>query len=661
MDGYSYNAGCAWFINKFMKESLNPAQKKAVFHKDGPLLIVAGAGSGKTKALSHRIACLIASGVEGGNILAVTFTNKAANEMKERVGVLLSGMTKNRPKNPRLFFGSGPREPWIGTFHALGCYILRHEGGAIGLTGNFSILDDEERLSLIKEAQKDLVIDPIQIPPAKVKAVISRSKGELIDPGTFRDNNFGNYFYERVSSIWDLYEEKLSTATSVDFDDLLLKPVRLFRDRPDILKKYQDRWKYLNIDEYQDTNHAQYVLANLLAKEHCNICVVGDVDQCIYSWRGADFRNILAFERDWPGSKTITLVENYRSSEFILNAANAVIANNKERVPKDLFTSKKGGDRLQFFAAQDETHEAVYVIEKIKELVEEGAPLEEIAVLFRTNFQSRVLEEEFLKAAIPYRVSGVRFYQRKEIKDILAYIRVALNRNDLLSLKRIINVPPRRIGKALIAKVIGKAELGASEKQKVEPFFAIISDIEKVILEEPPSKALKIIFGKTGYFDMWDPDTEEGETRIYNLKELVNVAARYDNIQDHIEAMSKMLEDAALMSEQDSFKENKIAVNLMTVHAAKGLEFDNIFIVGLEEGLFPHASMEGDDGVSRGEEERRLFYVALTRARKKIFLSFTFFRKIFGEKRTNTLSRFLSEIPAHLYEGAADDNKIVEY
>ena len=641
--------------------ALNPAQREAVLHKDGPLLIMAGAGSGKTKVLTYRIANMIADGVRPSQILAVTFTNKAASEMKERVDALLSKDNRILNTGYLILDTRLNTRPWIGTFHSLGAFILRENSAKAGLVRHFTILDEEDALSILKEAMKELALDPKQFQPTRIRAIISREKGELTGHQTYAENNAGEYLPQIVAKIWERYEEKLKEAHSVDFDDLLLKSVRIFEDSPQILKKYQERWRYINIDEYQDTNHAQYALGGLLAARHRNICVVGDVDQCIYSWRGADFRNILAFERDWPGAKEIKLEENYRSTQMILDAANAIIEKNKERKPKTLFTSKTGGEKLEFFAAADELNEARFIVEKIIELRDAGVKLSEAAVLFRTNFQSRVLEEEFLKEKIPYRITGVKFYNRKEIKDVLAYIRAALNEKDTVSIKRIINVPPRGIGQVLFTRLVAGGVLSVADQNKIAPFKNLLSEIRDSVEKLPPSKAIKQILLKTGYLKMWDADTEEGEMRIANVKELVTIATRYDMLG--VEAgIEKLLEDAALMSEQDNFADKKESVSLMTAHAAKGLEFDHVFISGLEDGLFPHASSGGDDEESRLEEERRLFYVALTRARKNLFLSYTFFRTIFGEKRVNEPSRFLFDIPKELFKNIADGGgEIIQY
>ncbi|PIR69577.1 MAG: ATP-dependent DNA helicase PcrA [Candidatus Niyogibacteria bacterium CG10_big_fil_rev_8_21_14_0_10_46_36] len=628
--------------------SFNPAQKEAVQHTKGPLLILAGAGSGKTRVLTHRIAHIIQKGTPPHHVLAVTFTNKAAQEMKKRIHALLGA-----PPSPA-------GTPWIGTFHSLGGYILRNEFQRTRLPKHFSIFDEEDSLSLIKESIKELALDPKQFQPTRIRGFISQKKGELVTHDIFREESGEHYYTRIISTVWDLYEEKLRAQKGADFDDLLLLPVVLFREHPDIRDAYQKKWSYIHIDEYQDTNHAQYILAGILAKKHGNICVVGDIDQCIYSWRGADFRNILAFENDWPDGRVITLEENYRSTQIILDAANTVIEKNKHRRPKNLFTQKQGGEKIVLIPTPSEKDEARYVVESIRAVREKGLQLREIAVLMRTNFQSRILEEAFLESRIPYRLTGVKFFNRKEIKDILAYVKASLNRDDLVSVKRIINAPTRGIGPTLTLKILGGVPLKPREEEKRNAFVALLDEVKKTTTTLPPSKAFKTILKKTGYMNMWDEETEEGAMRIANLKELVSLATRYDTHNPET-GMHALLEDAALMSEQDAIQEDEDAVHIMTVHAAKGLEFDQVFLVGLEDGLFPHIALAGENEEERGEEERRLFYVALTRARKKIVISFSLVRTIFGEKRVNAPSRFLSDIPGHLVENIMDTEGIIHY
>jgi len=626
---------------------LNPAQKEAVLTQNGPLLIVAGAGSGKTKVLTHRIAHLISQGVLPDKILAVTFTNKAAGEMRERVSRLL---------NAKPCALNADNTPWIGTFHSLGAWILRREAKIAGLAKNFVILDEEDSLALMKEAVKELALDPKQFQPSRIKKTISRKKGGLETADDFA-SEAKDPFSKTLAQIWQLYDQKLKTSEALDFDDLLVKTYFLFSDSPQTLAKYREHWQYVNIDEYQDTDQVQYRLANMLSRGHKNLCVVGDIDQSIYSFRGADFRNILNFENDWPEAKIITLEENYRSHEPILNAANAVISKNFLRKPKTLFTQKTGGDKIGLFAAENEGDEAEFIAQKTEEFIKNKVSPDEIAVLMRTNAQSRVLEEKFLERKIPYFVVGVKFYLRKEIKDALAYIKTALNPKDSLSLKRIINTPPRGIGKVALAKYLSGIALGESEKEKISAFERILSGIKQSLTELPTSKAVALILKESGYLDFLNQETEEDAMRLANLKEMVSLAKKFDGLPPE-EGALKLLEEASLMSEQDTMAGKKIGVPITTVHAAKGLEFDHVFVAGLEDGLFPHSSIGGEDEKLRLEEERRLFYVALTRARKKVFLTLAFFRTIFGEKQANMPSRFLEDIPQELLEHAEKENII---
>ena len=628
-------------------EGLNPAQMEAVLHKNGPLLIVAGAGSGKTRVLTHRVAQLVYGGVRPESILAITFTNKTANEMKNRVS--------------RLLPTSGPQPqtsaPWIGTFHSLGAWILRHEGKPAGLSKNFSIADEEDSLSLIKESIKEAGADPKQFQPFRIRKAISRKKCELESADGF-SAEARDPFSKTLALIWRIYEGKLKSSDSADFDDLLVKTAGLFSSHSEILEKYQSLWKYILIDEFQDTDHVQYKIASALAAKHSNICVVGDVDQSIYSFRGADFRNILNFEIGWPEAKIITLEENYRSTPQILSAANAVIAKNKLRKPKNLFTKTGDGEKIAIYAAESGEDEADFIAARTKSALDAGIKPENIAVLFRTNAQSRILEEKFLAYGVPYYVVGVKFYARKEVKDVLAYIRASLNPSDLISKKRIINSPTRGIGKTLLVKYLAGAELKPAERDKISDFEKLLLGIRSSAERLPASRAVMSVIKKSGYPEIFDPETEEGAMRLANIKELVSLSVKFDGLNPP-EGIIKMLEEASLMSEQDSVSENKKGVPLTTVHAAKGLEFDHVFIAGLEDGLFPHTTVGGGDEKLRLEEERRLFYVALTRARKKIYLSLAFFRTIFGERQVNMPSRFLEDIPAEILE-QADNGKTIE-
>lgn len=627
-------------------EGLNPIQKMAVLATNGPVLIMAGAGSGKTRVLASKAAYLISQGVKPENILALTFTNKAAKEMKERIDNLLSGKLQ-------------ANSVWAGTFHSLGANILRKNHKYASLIRNFSILDEEDSLDLIKECLRILEIDPKQFQPSRIRNIISLKKGEAKTFEDFKKESKEEFFPGKIVQIWEVYENLLAKIQGVDFDDLILKPIIMFQKYPEVLKEHRGKWRYILIDEYQDTNFSQYFLSQLLAKEHKNICAIGDIDQAIYSWRGADFRNILRFEKDWPDAKVFILEENYRSTQVILDAANAVITQNKERKNKNLFTQRVGGERIELFQAVSAEGEAEFIAVKAAELIAEGADPEQIAVLFRTNFQSRLLEERFLGFGVPHQVIGVRFYNRREIKDILAYLKSALNPEDFLSLGRIINTPPRGIGKVLQAKYLGGTELSATEKAKINDFEILIKEIKEKIEKKPVSEMIDFILERTKYLELFDKNSEEGMMRIGNIKELANLSKRFDNLSPPSGVLT-LLEEASLMSEQDSY-ENGSKVSLMTIHSAKGLEFDYVFIAGLEEGLFPHVLSRISSSESFLEEERRLFYVALTRARKKLFLTFSNFRHLFGAKQANLPSKFISEIPPYLYKSSdGEEENIIE-
>ncbi|MEK7582076.1 MAG: UvrD-helicase domain-containing protein [Patescibacteria group bacterium] len=631
---------------KNLKE-LNEAQERAVSHKNGPLLIVAGAGAGKTKTITHRIIALIKGGVDPKNILAITFTNKAAKEMRERVfGILETNETGVRTGFPDY------EGPLIKTFHALGVQIIKENAKHLGLTKYFTILDEGESVSLIKECVVDEGLDPKQFEPRRMKYLISRYKGDFISKETFAGDANG-YFPKILSKIWDRYEEKLRKEKALDFDDLILKAVFLLKENKDLRSEYQKRWLYIHVDEYQDTNVAQYELTKILAEGHNNICVVGDSDQNIYGWRGANIQNILNFEHDYPNTTVILLEENYRSTKNILEVANHIIKKNTVRKDKTLFTNKKGGDNLGLFEAYDEADEAQFVTSKIQSLVEKGVLLEKIAVLYRANFQSRVFEEVLLSEKIPYQILGVRFFERKEVKDILGYLRLALNPESVSDLKRIINVPPRGIGKVGLLKIISGKEddLLRGVKEKLKNLRAFLKKIEETAAHEAPSAVIKKIIKESGIEKLLREGTEEDKERLENAYELAALATRYDSLPQG-EGIDKLLEDAALFSDDDTLdKKDGGGVKLMTVHAAKGLEFSHVFITGLEQDLFPHIRL-GETGFSKedSEEERRLFYVALTRAEEKLYLSYTIIRTKFGSRQINTPSEFIFDIPPELME-----------
>ncbi len=627
---------------------LNEQQKEAVLAKDGPVLIIAGAGAGKTKTITHRILHLIKEGVAPRNILAITFTNKAAREMKERVEkIMKEDKSLNFPVNTF-------EKPFVSTFHSLGVHILKENARVLGLTRNFSIMDRQDSTKIVKDVLKSLDIDPKQFEPGKILNIISREKGEINSPENYSQTAGKGFTLSGVvAKVWPIYETKLREEKALDFDDLLLKAYLLLKNHKDILEKYQELWKYIHIDEYQDTNKVQYKTARLLAEKYKNICVVGDVDQNIYSWRGADIQNILDFEKDYPDAVVILLEQNYRSTQTILAVANKVIAKNKNRKEKNLFTKNIEGEKVSFFKAKNETEEARFIARKSKELIEKGTDPKEIAVLYRANFQSRVIEEAFLTESTPYQVLGTKFFDRKEIKDILSYLKASLNPESLSDIKRIINVPTRGIGKVTILKIFGgeKEKLPAGVKEKVDAFFILLGKIKKASEDLKPSDVIKFIITESGIEKDLMNGTDEEKERLENIKELATLATKYDHfmLSDGIE---KLLEESALTTDQDSLEKNDNAVKLMTIHASKGLEFEYVFIAGLEEDLFPHQPIgKAERTPEEEEEERRLFYVALTRAKIKLFLTYSETRTIYGSQQYNMPSRFFADIDnEHLEE-----------
>ena len=681
---------------------LNDKQKEAASHTDGPILIVAGAGAGKTKTITHRIVNLILNGISPDKILAVTFTNKAAKEMREKV---LAEIEKNAKGQNTV--------PFVSTFHSLGVYIIKENAHILGLTKYFSILDDSDTNSIIKTALKELNLDPKQYEPRKIKNIISREKGKFtnIDAYTERANDplEGGHMGKVVAQVWALYEKKKKEENSLDFDDLLLKAVKLLKENEEIRKMYQERWSHIHIDEYQDTNEVQYLMSKILSENNKNICVVGDADQNIYSWRGANLKNILNFEKDYPNTKIVLLEENYRSTKNILEAANEIIKKNKYRPDKNLFTENIIGEKIGLYEALDESDEADFVATKILEMLDSGAdvswrgvsqadeprgsagralpdsdpvktasaPLSEIAVLYRANYQSRALEEAMLRYNIPYQVLGVKFFERKEIKDTLAYLRLALNRENLSDVKRIINFPARGIGKATLAKILAKDtdSLPIKTQIKINNFYKILDDIKEKINTETPSAIIKFVVKHSGIEHELSAGGEEELERLANIKELATLALKYDGMANGL-GIERLLEDAALASDQDSMIINternghasmdgarhdsakSNAVKLMTVHASKGLEFNTVFITGLEDGLFPNVR-DGETKTNEdAEEERRLFYVALTRARHKLYLTFANFRTIFGSRNINAPSEFIADIPRDILEKEGEQGGI---
>lgn len=618
---------------------LNQRQKEAVETLSGPVLIIAGAGAGKTKTITHRILNLIKNGVKPSEILAITFTNKAAKEMRERVFHLIE---TDKSLNIPISF---TERPFVSTFHALGVHIIKENASLLGITRHFTIYDRGDSKRAVKDALEELGLDTKQYEPGAVLNAISREKGDGVSMNNYK-NGHKDFFHKIVGQAWEKYEQTLNKEKSLDFDDLLLKTAWLLKTYPEVKHRYSKIWKYIHIDEYQDTNKVQYEIASLLAEENRNICVVGDIDQNIYSWRGADIANMLNFEKEYPETKIITLEENYRSTQTILMAANNVIKKNVLRPEKNLFTKNVDGEKIELLISYTEQEEARMIAEEAKELINNGAEPREIAVLYRANFQSRVIEEAFLNKNIPYQVLGVRFFERKEVKDVLSFIKASMNRDSTNDLVRVVNVPPRGIGKATIMKVVTGQEstLGSALRNKVGIFLDLLERIKIVALKDKPSELIKYIIRESGMENVYKNGGTEEQEKLENLRELVTVASQYDSLPAG-EAIEKLLENSALATDQDELEKDNNAVKLMTVHASKGLEFDYVFIAGLEEDLFPHQRMNEENmSQSQAEEERRLFYVAITRARKKLFLSYTQLRTIYGAQKVNTPSNFISDI-----------------
>ncbi len=655
--------------------NLNPSQREAVAATDGPVLVVAGAGSGKTRVLTHRIAHMIRDlDVSPYAILAITFTNKAAGEMKERVGSLVGPVARNM---------------WVSTFHSACSRILRREAPRLGYRSSFSIYDEADSLRLVTMCVKDLDLDPKRFPPRSIRASISNAKNELIDFETFSGSGSG-YYHEKVADVYRLYQQRLVEASAVDFDDILMLTVEVFQAFPDVLAHYQERFQYVLVDEYQDTNHAQYVLVRLLTSQHRNLCVVGDSDQSIYRWRGADIRNINEFEKDFPDARIILLEQNYRSTSTILDAANAVISNNGGRTPKRLWTDLGVGDPIITFEAQDEQDEAAFVAEEIAQLEKGDHRLGDIAVFYRTNAQSRVVEELFVKFGLPYQViGGQKYYDRREVKDVLAYLRATVNPDDTVSMKRIVNVPKRAIGDTSVGHVDRFAEaegvgffealrradengrLSARAQRSVAEFVALM-DYVGAEATNGPRAALEAVLDMSGYMAMIRAERSiEAMGREENLKELLSAVADFEESgpisigiaeweeADGLRRLELFLESISLVTDVDNLEDSD-AVTLMTLHNAKGLEFPVVFVTGLEDGVFPHMRSLGEP--AELEEERRLCYVGLTRAKQRLYLTRAWSRNLWGSNNYNPPSRFLGEIPGSLVERAtrAQRNRTLE-
>lgn len=629
-------------------EGLNDKQREAVLHTEGPLLVLAGAGSGKTRVLTYRIAHLIQDkNVSPWSILAITFTNKAAREMKERLEQLV---------------GEEVNDVWVSTFHAACVRILRRDIERIGYDRSFVIFDTSDQQTVIKDCLKELNLNDKNFPPKSMLAEISNAKNELLDEQVFEKMYASDYRMSRVSSIYSLYQKKLRQNNALDFDDIIMLTIKVFNENPDVLEYYQRKFQYILIDEYQDTNTAQYILVSMLAQKHRNLCVVGDDDQSIYKFRGANIRNILDFEKEFDDAKCIKLEQNYRSTQHILDAANHVIANNTGRKGKNLWTQNKTGSKIKILSADNQHEEGLMIAQEIEQLVaEENKKYSDFAILYRMNAQSRVIEEMLLRQAIPYRVlGGLRFYDRKEIKDIISYLRVIQNPMDNISLKRIINEPKRGIGKKTIETAEGIAisrdtsifpiianadsipDLSRAAGKLIE-FVEIINSLRAQKESCTVTELLNKVLDQTGYLKMLEEeDTVEAQTRIENIKELVSVAVEFERTTQQV-TLEAFLENISLVSDIDNYDEEQDAVVLMTLHSAKGLEFPVVFLCAMEEGIFPSYRSSFEE--SELEEERRLCYVGITRAEERLYISHAFSRTLFGNTMYNRISRFVDEIP----------------
>lgn len=627
---------------------LNDRQKEAVTAVNGPVLIIAGAGSGKTKALTHRIAYLINENIDPGNILAVTFTNKAAGEMKERVARLMNAGER--------------RFPAISTFHSFCAGILRKEIRHLGYSGDFVIFDAGDQLSVIKKTAENLGINTERFKPKSFINAISTAKNELTDNETYKETKNG-FFEEITAKVYEAYQNELKKNNAVDFDDLIMLTVEIFVKFPEILEKYRQKYKYILVDEYQDTNQAQYVLTKMLAEKSRNICVVGDDWQCIYSWRQADFRNILNFEKDWPDAKVIMLEENYRSTQNILDASHGIINKNVHRTQKKLWTRADKGEPIIISEVYNEESEGNFIVNEIVRLAaEKKLSLKDFVVLYRTNAQSRAIEEAFLRANIPYKIIGtVKFYSRKEIQDVIAYLRLIVNPRDTISLRRIIGAQPKGIGKKSLEKIIALEKFNITDKDYLSDNLSLLPRAMKSLLDFSDSirrlreslektkisNFIKQVLSLSGYENHIKDGTPEGEARWENTQELITVAKKYEHMKTEA-ALSKLIEDIALMSDADEVESTKDLVNLMTMHSVKGLEFPVVFMAGCEEGLMPHSRSLTNP--TQMEEERRLCYVGITRAKQSVYMLFAARRNLYGRTEANPPSRFISDIPEHLVE-----------
>lgn len=635
-------------------KGLNPQQREAVSTTEGPLLIMAGAGSGKTRVLTQRIGYLLRNKrIAPWSILAITFTNKAAREMRDRISSIA---------------GPVAEDIWISTFHSMCVRILRRDIDRLGYNRNFTILDTSDQLSVIKQCQKDLNIDTKKFDPRAILAAISSAKNELKDPKQY-GNLIGDPFQSVAHQVYELYQKKLKSNSALDFDDLIMITIRLFQEVPEVLEFYQKKFQYIHVDEYQDTNRAQYLLVRMLADKHHNICVVGDSDQSIYGWRGADISNILNFEKDYPNATTVKLEQNYRSTKRILQAANSVIQNNVGRKPKNLWTENDEGQKIFVFKADAEQSEAYFIVDRIQRGMREGRQYRDFAVLYRTNAQSRVVEEVFLKSNIPYGiVGGTKFYDRKEVKDILAYLRLISNPDDDISLQRIINVPKRGIGQTTVEKIAAYAgqhgismyraifeidQIGLAGKtaKTVLEFAKMIEALEQMNEYLSVTELTEEVLKRIEYREMYKLEgTLEAKARLENIDEFLSVTLDFEN-KNEDKSLISFLTELALVADIDSVDEedNDNKVIFMTLHSAKGLEFPVVFLIGMEEGVFPHSRALFED--DEMEEERRLAYVGITRAEQELYLTRAQMRTLYGRTTMNPPSRFLDEIPGELIEG----------
>lgn len=621
--------------------SLNPKQLEAVKHTEGPLLILAGAGAGKTKTITERIVEIIKNGTSPKNVLAVTFTNKAAKEMRERI--------INRLREEKIIEDNPYIEtPTIKTFHSLGLMILSEQSSLAGLHKHPTILDTQDSLSVIKSAFEKLGIDTKTHDPSKIKNIISREKSDFVTQEEYKKKVVSAQM-DIVASVWRVYENELQNTKAIDFDDLIIKSVKILDENESVRNHYQERFKYIHVDEYQDTNQSQYAFVKLLInKKTNNICVVGDTDQNIYSWRGANLKNIMSFEHDFHGAKVILLEENYRSTKNILDLANNAIKKNTVRKEKNLFTKEEGGDKIEITPSWDEASEGQWVANKCKELIEQNIDPKNIAVLYRANFQSRILEESFIHANITYNLLGTKFFERKEIKDVMSYLRAAINRLSLTDLKRVFDTPKKGIGKTTVAKLFAGEDLPKSAQLKIKTVYDFLDKIKDSLETEPLSHIMQMIIVDSGMEKELLEGGSEDRERLENARELVSLTIKYDD-RKAFEIIDQFLEETSLQSDQDNDKKEKEGVRLMTIHASKGLEFEHVFIVGLEQDLFPHKNIGGKKrSKEEEEEERRLFYVAVTRARKNLYLSYAEIRTIFGQKQINAPSEFLSDVPEEI-------------